>query len=99
VGKDGRIYVTDTNENVVISIDDMTGAGYAYFGYVGSNSLFKQPTGLWVDGSAPIYVASQNSNQIARFNDITGVSYQAFGGPGGDRLEEPIDVVVAHIAP
>src|SRR5262245_28037110 len=27
VGTDGRIYVTDTNENVVIAIDDMTGAG------------------------------------------------------------------------
>jgi streptogramin lyase len=99
VATDGRIYVTDTNEKVVIGIDDMTGAGYSYFGYVANDSLFKQPTGVWVDGASPIYVASQNNSRVARFQDLEGAGYRSFGGPGSGQgqLDQPIDVVVARI--
>jgi streptogramin lyase len=99
VATDGRIYVTDSNENVVIGIDDMAGAGYSYFGYVGNDSLFKQPTGIWVDGASPIYVASQNNSRVARFEDMGGAGYRSFGGPasGQARLDQPLDVVVARI--
>jgi len=99
VGTDGRIYATDIFENVVISIDDMSGAGYTYFGYIAQNSRFKQPSGLWVDGASPVYVASQNNDHVARFQDMTGVGYRSFGqtGTGLLQLHEPIDVVLAHI--
>jgi len=99
VGTDGRIYVTDVFENVVISIDDMSGTGYTYFGYIAKDSLFKQPTGLWVDGASPVYVASQNNDHLARFQDMQGVGYRSFGrtGTGFLQLHEPLDVVLAHI--
>jgi streptogramin lyase len=99
VATNGRIYVTDVNENVVISIDDMSGAGYRYFGYVANDSLFKQPTGLFVDGAAPVYVASQNNSHLARFEDTTGAGYRSFGqqGSGQGQLDEPLDVVLARI--
>ena len=101
VGSNGVIYVTDVNENVVISIQDMSGAGYAYFGYVGNDSLFKQPTGVWVSGSSPVYVASQNNNRVARFEDIRGTGYRSFGqaGSGVGQLDQPLDVVIARVAP
>lgn len=99
VGTDGRIYVTDSNENVVISIDDMSGAGYTYFGYVANDSLFKQPTGIFVDGASPIYVASENNSHVDRFQDMQGTGYRSFGrgGTGQGELDQPIDVVVASI--
>lgn len=99
VATDGRIYVTDSNENVVVSIDDMTGAGYSYFGYVANDSLFKQPTGISVDGASPIYVASENNAHVARFQDMQGVGYRTLGksGSGEREFDRPIDVVVARI--
>jgi len=83
----------------VISIDDMSGAGYRYFGYVANDSLFKQPTGLCVDSSSPVYVASQNNSHVARFQDMTGAGYRSFGGQGSGpgQLDEPLDVVLARI--
>ena len=99
VGSNGLIYVTDVNENVVISIQDMSGAGYAYFGYIPNDSLFKQPTGVWVNGSSPVYVASQNNNHVARFEDIRGTGYRSFGeaGSGVGQLDQPLDVVIARV--
>jgi DNA-binding beta-propeller fold protein YncE len=99
VALDGRIYVTDANENVLIVIDDMSGAGYATFGYVANYSLFKQPTGVFVDGTSPVYVASQNNDRVARFQDVGGAGYRTFGGLASGRgdLDEPLDVVVARI--
>ena len=99
VGSNGLIYVTDVNENVVISIQDMSGAGYAYFGYIPNDSLFKQPTGVWVNGSSPVYVASQNNNHVARFEDIRGTGYRSFGeaGSGVGQLDQPLDVLIARV--
>jgi hypothetical protein len=100
LASDDRIFVTDVFENVVISVNDMTGAGYAYFGYVGNDSLFKQASGIFVDGTGPVYVASQNNNRIARFQDIQGTGFTTLGrvGAGVGEFDQPIDVVVARIS-
>ena len=99
VGTNGRIYVTDVFENVVISIDDMNGTNYRFFGYIASDSLFKQPTGLFVDSASPVYVASQNNSHVARFEQMTGAGYRSFGeqGAGTGQLDEPLDVALARI--
>ena len=99
VGTDGRIYVTDVFENVVISIDDMSGTGYKNFGHIPNDSLFKQPTGLFVDDASPVYLASQNNSHVARFQDMTGAGYRSFGemGTGQRQLDQPVDVVLARI--
>jgi streptogramin lyase len=99
VGGDGRIYVTDSNQNVVISLDEMTGAGYTNFGLVLGDSLFKQPTGVFVDGNSPLYVASQNNSRVARFQDMGGTGFRTFGSPGSGQgeLNQPLDVVVARL--
>jgi DNA-binding beta-propeller fold protein YncE len=100
VAPEGRIYYSDVNQNVVVSIADMSGAQYAFLGPVGaSDSLFAQPTGLWADGSSPVYVASENNSRIGRFEDIQGTGYATFGasGAGQGQLEQPLDVVVATV--
>jgi DNA-binding beta-propeller fold protein YncE len=99
VAPEGRIYVTDVNENVVISIADMSGAGYSFFGVAGNDSLFAQPTGVWADGTSPIYVASQNNSRVGRLEDIQGTGYATFGvrGAGPGQLDEPLDVLVATV--
>ena len=99
VAPEGRIYFTDTNENAVVSIADMSGAGYSFLVALGNDVLFAQPTGLWVDGTSPIYVASQNNSRIGRFDDIRGAGYRTFGvrGSGAGQLDSPLDVVVASV--
>ena len=59
----------------------MNGRGYRYFGYVGSTSLFAQPTGILVTGGA-IWVASENDDRIARFQNMEGLGYTTFGSSG-----------------
>jgi hypothetical protein len=53
VAADGRIYVTDANQNVVVSVQDMSGAGWAYFGPL----QFDQPTDVVVTSLPTVDVA------------------------------------------
>lgn len=99
VATDGRIYVTDSNREVVISIGDMNGDSWAFFGYVGSDSLFENPLGIFVDGASPIYVATLNNNYVDRFQDLGGTGYRTLGrfGTGEREFDGPADVVVASV--
>jgi len=86
----GNVYVTDSDEYVIVKITPdgtkSTLAGkYNYYGYndaTGVNALFRTLYGLAVDGSGNIYVADKNNHKIRKITP-TGVVTTIAGSSNG----------------
>src|SRR5262245_4224463 len=102
----GAIYVTDSSNNRVVRINDMTGAGWTTIGTQGAGvKQFNAPAGLyvaWDHLSFPpkrhIYVADRLNHRIVRFDDMGGAGWKTFGtqGDGIKQFNEPTGIHVDH---
>lgn len=80
---EGRIYVSDTANNRVVRMNDLTGAGWTTFGQQGKSvGQFHQPSDIFVDTAGRIYVVDRSNNRIVRMNDMTGSGWAALGSEG-----------------
>ena len=75
-----EIYVTDFDNNRIVRMDDMTGAGWVALGSLGpgANQLH-EPTGIAVDPSGRIVVADSWNDRMVRMEDMTGHGWRALG--------------------
>jgi DNA-binding beta-propeller fold protein YncE len=93
----GRIYVADSNNNRIVRVNDMTGAGWTALGSPGTGvNQFANPFSVFVDSAGRIYVADSNNNRIVRVNDMTGAGWTTFGTPGRgvNQFSDPEWIVV-----
>src|SRR2546427_6118348 len=75
----GQIYVADRNNNRIVRMNDMTGAGWTTFGTLGSGmNQFSSPFGTFVS-TGQIFVADTFNNRIVRMNDMTGAGGSELG--------------------
>src|SRR5207249_8708803 len=74
--------LADRNNNRVVRMNDMTGAGWTEFGTFGSGpNQFSSPFGIFVS-AGQIFVADTFNTRIVRINDMTGTGWTPFGTPG-----------------
>jgi streptogramin lyase len=102
----GSIYVTDSLNNRVVRMNDMTGAGWTTIGTQGAGvKQFNTPAGLCVALDHPsippkrhIYVADRLNHRIVRFDDMSGAGWITLGtqGDGIKEFNEPIGIHVDH---
>ena len=92
----GRIYITDNQNNRIVRINDMTGTGWTALVSDGTHT-FLNPTGIAIDSQDRIYVANAgNPTRIARINDITGAGWVEYGsfGVGTGQFGTPYGIAV-----
>ena len=91
IGGGPLIYVIDTNNNRVVQMDNMTGAGWVGFGISGKGiNQLNIPRGIFVDTAGKIYVADFGNSRIVRMDDMTGSGWVTLGAPGkGDKSVFP----------
>jgi len=93
----GPIYYTDSEDNCLVRIDDMTGKNMVTYGTEGSGiGQFSYPEGVCTDSKGRIYIADMQNNRVVRIDDMTGknwttvskiqdsqseTGYQEFAGP------------------
>jgi DNA-binding beta-propeller fold protein YncE len=93
----GRIYVADRENNRIVRMNDMTGAGWTTFGAEGSGTnQFNDPFSIFVDGAGRIYVTDNRNNRIVRMNDMTGAGWTTFGtaGSGTNQFRRSVGIFV-----
>ena len=96
----GRVYVADLGNGSfprIVRIDDMSGAGWAAFGTVGSGAdQFSNPIGVDVDTLGRIYVVDSGNNRIVRVDDMSGTGWIAFGtnGRGKNQFSGAVGIAV-----
>jgi DNA-binding beta-propeller fold protein YncE len=84
----GRIYVADTENNRIVRMNDMTGAGWIVLGTQGNgNNQFSLPIGIVVDTAGRIYVADFGNNRIVRMEEMTCGGCATFGSSGSGRSQ------------
>src|SRR2546427_442996 len=75
----GKIFVADTGNDRIVSINDMAGSGWTTFGTSGSEvSQFSHPLGVFVNATGQIFVADSGNHRIVRINDMTGTGWTTF---------------------
>jgi ribosomal protein S11 len=105
-----QIYVTDSGNNRIVRMDDMTGTNWTTFGTGGSgDGRFNHPSGIFVDlsdtnasgnpvNSYPLYVADTGNNRIVWISDMTtGDGWTTLSvnpNPPGDALNAPTGIVM-----
>ncbi len=81
----GRLYITDSANDRVVRVDDMTGAGWTALGRTGAGRHeFVFPTGIALDGAGRIYVTDEN-HRVVRMADLTGAGWSSYGTMGAAR--------------
>src|SRR5438067_4739726 len=87
----GRIYITDNDNDRIVRMNDMTGAGWVSLGGLpgGEVGQFAGPHEIKVDSSNRIWVADTGNHRIVRMNDMTGAGWVAFGITDGVRMDAP----------
>jgi hypothetical protein len=85
----------------VARIDNMTGAGWTFFGSSGTgvgqfDCTSGQMLGIHVDGAGQIYVADQGNSRLVRVDDMTGDGWVSLGsyGSGVNQFVGPNGVFV-----
>jgi sugar lactone lactonase YvrE len=92
-----QIYVTDSGNNRIVRMDDMTGTDWTTFGTAGGGAnQFTNPVGLFVDTTGAIYVADAGNNRIVKMDDMTGAGWTTFGtaGGGANQFTNPVGLFV-----
>jgi len=80
VDDSGRIYVTDTENDRIVRIDDMTGAGWTTFGTQGNGvNQVNDPHDIKVSHSGEIYIADSGNGRLIRMLDMNGSGWITFG--------------------
>jgi sugar lactone lactonase YvrE len=82
-----HIYITDQNNNRIVRIDDLTGAGWVSLGKAGNTSgtgvgEFWGPAGIAVDATDRIYVTDSNNHQVVRMDTFAGSGWVRLGSFG-----------------
>ena len=92
-----HIYLTDSGNNRIVRMDDMTGAGWISLGSTGTGTKqFQLPSGIHVDGGGKIYVTDSGNNRIVRMDDMTGAGWISLGssGSGTKQFSSPLGIFV-----
>jgi len=90
--------VTDSSNNRIVRINDLTGAGWTTFGRKGSGAnQFLNPIGIFVDVAGKIYVTDSWNNRIVRINDLTGAGWTTFRQEG--QRGQPVRRPARHLRP
>jgi len=80
VGSNGKIYIADTNNDRVVRIDDMTGAGWTSLGTVGTGvGNLDNPKAISLDSQGRIYIVDSNNYRIVRISDMVGSNWTSYG--------------------
>jgi DNA-binding beta-propeller fold protein YncE len=88
----GGLLVADRGNDRIVSIDDLSGAGWRALGSTGSgDGEFRRPSGASVDAGGRIWIADSGNRRVVRIDDIDGTGWQAFGVAG---LPTPTDPAV-----
>src|SRR5438128_10211720 len=90
----GQIYVADTNNNRIVRMDSMTGAGWTEFGTFGNGpNQFSSPFGIFVS-AGQIFVVDTFNSRIVRMDDMTGAGWTELGmfGSGPHQFTLPVRV-------
>jgi hypothetical protein len=76
----GRIYITDNENDRIVRINDMTGAGWTTFATHGSgvNQLIF-PHDIQVSPAGKIYIADTGNGRVVRIEDMTGAGWTTYG--------------------
>ena len=91
-GKTEQIYITDTGNNRVVRIDDMTGRGWSAFGARGKGvGQFNGPVGLSIDARHRLHIADSMNARVVRMDDIRGTNWTAFRTIPADSDNERFD--------
>ncbi|HLK57463.1 MAG TPA: NHL repeat-containing protein [Chthonomonadaceae bacterium] len=93
----GPIFYTDSENNCLVRIDDMTGKNKVTYGTEGKGiGQFSYPEGICTDRKGRIYIADTLNNRVVRIDDMKGknwitvskipdsttvTGYQEIGGP------------------
>jgi hypothetical protein len=97
VGRDGTVYIADTNDNRVLSVDRNgrvdTVAGNGHAGYRGDggfarNAWLREPTGLALDPKGDLYIADASNNVIRRVAARTGIITTVAGNVAADQRHD-----------
>lgn len=74
-----HILVADRNNNRIVSLTDITGAGFTTLGVSGDGTKqFFHPEDVTIDESGKIYIVDSGNSRIVRVNDITGAGWVSF---------------------
>src|SRR5437667_9808479 len=73
-----RIYITDSEDDRIVRINNMSRKGSTWLGERGGKQ-FSEPRGIFVDGAGRIYIADASNHRIVRMDDMTGAGWTALG--------------------
>jgi streptogramin lyase len=82
----GPIYLADSNNNRIVRIDDMSGAGRINYS-AAEGAPYLEPFQITVDRRGHIYVADGSLNQAVRIDTINGDGLLQFGSTGAGQDE------------
>jgi len=86
-----KVYLTDTTNNRVVQLDDMSGN----FLYWTTLTGFANPTGVCrYSANGQIFVTDTGNNRVVRVNDITGSGWTVFATSGTDQFSTPSGISV-----
>jgi streptogramin lyase len=86
--------VADSGYNLVMRVDDMTGAGWTIFGLrrpgdLGGFKAFYYTQGIFVDGAGHIYVADGDGiGRVVRMDDMIGSGWTTLGPPDFGKVKQ-----------
>lgn len=78
----GRIYAADRNNNRIVRMDDLSGAGWTQLSGVTGRTPLNWPKSITIDGSGRLYVLDSARSPIIRIDDMTGAGWTE--GPAGN---------------
>lgn len=73
------IVASDTGNNRIVSMSDMTGTGWQSYGPSGK---YSQPTAVAVDAAARIYAIDTGGTRLTRVNGMNGAGWTVYGTSG-----------------
>lgn len=92
-----RIYICDSQNNRIVRINDITGAGRVAYGSLGSGKdKFRFPNAIAVNAAGQIFVSDSDNHRVIRIDNMTGAGWQKIGnsGYGDGQFVRPIGIAV-----
>jgi streptogramin lyase len=76
----GKIYVADGDNDRIVRMDDISGAGWTTFGTTGAGTnQLSSPFGIAVDSQERIYIADLGNERVVRVDDMIGTGWTTWG--------------------